>query len=131
LLWTILAGALVAVIIAFVAILSLVIGTLTQPVVTTGDAFMTTLKTGDYTRAYALCTPDLQQELGSVPALSALVDGYRLGEGNWTSRSIRNGVGQLDGSLTYAGGRSGTAHLTLRQVGNDWRIDSFRMNPNP
>jgi hypothetical protein len=100
----------------------------TQPVVTVGDEFMTALKSNSDARAYALCAPDLQQELGSTADLSSLVQGYRPSEWNWDSRSIRNGVGRLSGSYTSVDGKRGTVQLTLDEVGNDWRIVSFSFN---
>ncbi|HKP54019.1 MAG TPA: hypothetical protein VJ183_15380 [Chloroflexia bacterium] len=129
LLWVLGLGLLGTVIAAFVAVLLFVIGTLTQPVVTAGDAFMTALKTGNYAEAYALCTPELQKELGSVSGMATLLEPDQPSQWNWTNRSIRNGVGRLDGSLTYANGKTGTVHLVLNQVGNDWKIVSFRMDP--
>ena len=90
---------------------------------------MSALKTSNDAQAYALCGPDLQKELGGVTGMSALVRDHRPTQWSWSSRSIRNGVGRLDGSFTYSDGKSGEVHITLRQVGNDWRIVSFRMNP--
>ncbi len=130
LLWGFGIGLLISVIIAFVAILFLVLGSLTQPVVTAGDAFMADLKNGDYSLAYALCTPELQQEVGDVPGVTALVQGYQPARWNWTNRSVRNGVGFLDGFLTYTSSKKGQVHLVLHQVSNDWRISSFRMIPD-
>jgi hypothetical protein len=118
-----------AIIAGFVTVLIIVIGTLTQPVVNSGDAFMTALKTSNYAQAYALCTPELQRELGSVSGMETLVGTDQPTQWNWTSRSIRNGVGRLDGSLTYADGKTGTVHIEFTQVGNDWKIVSFRMDP--
>lgn len=129
LLWTLGLGLLVVVIAAFVTILIIVISAFTQPVVTAGDAFMSALKTGNYTQAYALCTPELQKELDSVSGMATLVEPNKPAQWSWSSRSIRNGVGQLDGSLTYADGKTGTVHLVLNQVGGDWKIASFSMNP--
>ena len=130
LLWTMFLGALAAIITLFVLGIVLLTSTLTQPIVSVGDDFMTALKTDNDAHAYALCAPDLQKELGSVTGMSALVQDHRPAQWNWTSRSIRNRVGRLDGSFTSTGGKSGTVHITLRQVGNDWRIVSFRRNPN-
>jgi hypothetical protein len=130
LLWVVGLGSLAAIVVAFIVILLLVLGSALQPVVTAGDNFMTALKTGDYAQAYALCTPDLQKELGSVAGTAALVQGHQPANWNWSSRSVRNGAGYLDGSLTYANGRTGTVHLVLNQVGKDWKIVSFRLNPS-
>lgn len=129
LLWVLGLGLLGAVIAAFVTILLVVLGNLTQPVVTAGDAFMTALKTGNYTQAYALCTPELQKELGNVSGMTTMLESDQPSQWSWTSRSIRNGVGLLDGSITYTDGKAGTVHLVLNQVGSDWKIVSFRMDP--
>lgn len=129
LLWVVGLGLMAAIIAGFVTVLIIVIGTLTQPVVNSGDAFMTALKTSNYAQAYALCTPELQRELGSVSGMETLVGTDQPTQWNWTSRSIRNGVGRLDGSLTYADGKTGTVHIEFTQVGNDWKIVSFRMDP--
>jgi hypothetical protein len=129
LLWGLILGLVLAAGIAFAGILFFVTSALTQPVATSGDAFMTALQTGNYAQAYDLCAPDLQQQLGNVSALATLAGTRQPAQWNWTGRSIRNGVGRLDGSLTYADGTSGTAQLMFRQVDNVWRIVSFRMNP--
>lgn len=130
LLWVLGIGLISLVIITFVAILLLFLGSVTQPVVTAGDAFMADLKNGDYNGAHALCTPELQQEVGGVPGITLLVQGYQPALWDWTSRSVRNGNGFLDGALTYTSGRKGKVHLVLNQVGNNWRISTFRMNPD-
>ena len=98
-----------------------------QPVVGQGDAFLTALQRGQDAAAYALCAPDLQQQLGGVGGLTGLAQGHRPGHWSWSSRSVRNGVGRLDGSLTYADGAPGAVHLQLQQVGGAWRIESFRL----
>jgi len=129
LLWTIAIGGLAAIITAMIVGISMLVGALTQPVVTVGDQFMTSLKSVDDAAAFALIAPDLQAELGSVSGLQTLVRDQRPTQWDWNSRSIRNGVGRLEGSFTYADGRTGTVHIVMRQVGNDWRIVSFSMTP--
>lgn len=129
LLWPLVIALPLVAIAIFVALLLLLINTFTQPVATAGDDFMAALQTGNYTQAYALCSPDLQKELGGAGGLAKLAQGYRPSQWNWTSRSIRNGVGRVDGSLTFTNGKTGTAHLVLQQVGNNWRIVSFNLSP--
>ena len=101
------------------------VSTLVQPIVTVGDGFMTALQANDDAQAYALCAPDLQKELGSVAGLSSLARDQRPAQWSWSTRSIRNGVGRLEGSYTSTSGENGTVQIILRQVGNDWRIISF------
>jgi hypothetical protein len=129
LIWAIALGALAAVIIIGISGIVLLVNALTQPVVDAGDNFMTALKTGNYAQAYDLSSPALQKELGSVARLATLADNYRPARWNWTSRSIRNGVGALYGSMTYADGKPGSVHLQLTQVGNDWKIVAFQLTP--
>jgi hypothetical protein len=109
-------------------LLNLVINPLTQPFATAGDTFMTAVKAGNYQQAYNLCTPDLQKEVGSVSGLEQKVRGNQPAQWNWSNRSNRDGVGYLDGPLTYTDGRKGSGHLTLTQVAGEWKISSFRFS---
>jgi len=120
-------GALAAVIIIGISAIVLLVNALTQPVVTAGDNFMTALKTGNYAQAYDLCTPDLQKEYGGVSGLATSERNKRPVQWKWTSRSIRNGVGYLDGTVTYAIGKPIMVYLELTQVGNDWKVDSVTL----
>ncbi|MEO6458008.1 MAG: hypothetical protein ABIO92_07010 [Chloroflexia bacterium] len=127
LMWTIPLGALAGVAVIVLGIVFLTFS-LIQPIVDVGDGFMTALKTNNDAQAYALCAPDLQNKLGSVTGMSALVQDYRPAQWSWNTRSIRNGVGRLGGSFTSTDGKSGTVQITLRQVGDNWGIVSFRLN---
>jgi len=129
LIWIVVLGALAAVIIIGISAIVLLVNALTQPVVTAGDNFMTALKTGNYAQAYDLCSPGLQKKLGSVSGLATVEQNRRPAQWNWTGRSIRNGVGELDGTMPYADGEPGTVQLLLTQVGNDWKIDGFYITP--
>ena len=91
---------------------------------------MSALKTGNYADAYALCTPDLQKQLGSASRIASLSQNHRPAQWSWSSRSVRNGVGYLDGPFTYTDGKAGNAHLVLHQVGKDWKLSSFNLNMN-
>ena len=108
---------------------TLVINPLTQPVVTTGDSFLTALRVDNYDQAYSLCMPELQHEVGGAGGLEKMFKTNEPAQWNWTSRSIRNGAGYLGGSLTFADGTKGTVQLTLTQVGNKWKIVSFSIDP--
>ncbi len=113
---------------AFIAILVTVVFSLTQPVVDRGDAFMGALRGGNFEQAYSLSTPSLQQELGSAQGLAARIGTYRPTEWSWSQRSIRNGVGRVEGSATYQDGRRGTARLVFFEVDDEWRVASFALN---
>jgi hypothetical protein len=99
-----------------------------SPLVDSGDAFMTALRSNGDTRAYALSTPALRRALGSAEGMAARIGAYRPAEWSWSTRSIRNGVGRLRGSVSYRGGNQGSVRLQLDQVDGQWRVSSFQFN---
>jgi hypothetical protein len=101
---------------------------LTQPVVDVADAFMGALRDGDNNRAFQIAAPPLQRELGSAEQLGASIGAYRPQDWSWSSRSIRNDRGNVSGSVTYQGGRTGTAQIRMSQVDGEWRVTAYRLN---
>lgn len=108
--------------------LYLILSTALGPLVQSGDDFMGGLANGQYERAYALTTPALRQQVGDAAGLERAVGAYRPREWSWSQRSIRNGLGRLEGSVSYNGGRTGTARLNLLQVDGQWRVEGFSLN---
>ena len=106
------------------AILSVALG----PMVQGGDDFMGGLRDGQFDRAYALTTPALQREVGDAAGMGRSIGIYQPADWSWSQRSVRNGVGRLEGAVTYRGGRSGRARLQLRQVDGQWRVDAYSLN---
>lgn len=98
------------------------------PVIDAGDAFMGALRDRNDTQAYAAAAPELQQRLGSVVGLTVTMDTYRPSQWSWSTRSVRNGVGELSGNVTYQSGNRGTAELRLNKVDGSWRVVAFRFN---
>lgn len=98
------------------------------PLVQSGDDFMRGLADSQYERSYALTTPALRQQVGDAAGLERAVGAYRPQEWSWSQRSIKNGAGRLQGSVTYVGGRAGTARLNLLQVDGQWRVEGFSLN---
>ena len=121
--------AIVASVALFVAVLWFSVSALTRPVVDAGDNFMAALKQGDFPRAYALATPELQRELGSPDDFAGLAGRGRPADWGWSSRSIRNSTGRVSGAYTALDGRRGRAELVLRKVDGAWRITAFRFSP--
>ena len=107
-----------------VFILSRVLG----PLVDSGNRFMGALGDGDFPRAHALATPALQQQVGDPQSWGATIGRYQPAEWSWSQRSVRNGIGRLEGSVTYRGGLAGRARLQLRQVDGQWRVASYSLN---
>ena len=83
---------------------------------------MGAVRDGDFQQAYSLSSPALQRELGDAQRMGANVGNYRPSEWSWSQRSISNGIGRLEGSVTYSGGNSGRARLELHhRVDGEWR----------
>jgi len=101
----------------------------TQPIAEAGDEFMTALKNEDYTRAYSLCTPALQQELKNPQGLANIIRNGRVLPTRWSysSRNVSGDQGELEGTVTFVGNREGTLELVLAQVGGTWKIAGFHL----
>lgn len=126
--WQIIALALFGTAIMGGGIFALVM-TLTRPVVTASDAFMTALKDGDFESAFEMGTPELRAELGNADRLGAMFAATRPVSWSWSTRRIRNGTGSVSGSVVYGSGRDGDVAIFLLPEGDNWRISGFRMNP--
>ena len=98
------------------------------PLVDSGDRFMGALRDGNFAAAHALATPELQREVGDPQGWGATIGRYQPAEWSWSQRSVRNGVGRLEGSVTYRGGNNGRALLRLQQVNGEWRVAAYSLN---
>jgi hypothetical protein len=98
------------------------------PMVQSGDDFMAALRDRQFDRAYALTTPALQREVGDAARMGGSIGAYQPAEWSWSQRSVRNGVGRLEGAVTYSGGRSGRARLQLQKVDGQWRVEAYSLN---
>ena len=114
--------------VVFGVALFFILKTALGPVVDAGDAFLGALRDRNDSQAYAAAAPDLQQRLGSVGGLTVTVDNYRPSQWSWSTRSVRNGIGDLSGNVTYQGGNRGTAELRLSKIDGIWRVTAFRFN---
>jgi hypothetical protein len=108
--------------------LYLILSSALGPMVQSGDDFMGGLRDRQFDRAYALATPALQREIGNAASMAQSIGAYQPAEWSWSQRSVRNGVGRLEGSVTYSGGRSGHVRLQLQQVDGQWRVEVYSLN---
>jgi hypothetical protein len=108
--------------------LYLILSATLGPLVRSGDDFMGGLRDRQFDRAYALATPALQREVGDPDSMGVSIGAYRPVEWSWSQRSVRNGVGRLEGAVTYGGGRSGHVRLQLQQVDGQWRVEAYSLN---
>lgn len=113
---------------AFGLILFFILSRALGPLVESGDQFMGALRDGDFQRAYSLSTPALQREIGDARRMGPNLGTYQPVEWSWSGRSIRNGIGQLQGSVTYRGGEGGRARLELHKIDGQWRVAAYRLN---
>jgi hypothetical protein len=105
-------------------------GAVTQPVADVGDGFMNALKESNYQKAFALCSPALQRELGGNAAgLERLIKNGGVEPTAWTfsSRNIQNNEAQLSGTATFTGNRQGTVRITLNQINGEWKVVDFNL----
>ncbi len=101
----------------------------TQPSADVGEKFMAALRDADYTAAYNLMHPALQQKIGQVADLQQMIEGGNVQPTKWSfnSRSTSGDEGQLDGSVSFSGNRQGVVHLDLAKSGNDWKVIGFNL----
>ncbi len=100
---------------------------LTAPAAEQADAFMQALQHSDYASAYSLCTPALQQELGSPDALRMMIENGQVQPKSWkfTTRNVENDVATLEGS--FVSSQAGRLKLELHKIGADWKVNMFNM----
>ncbi|MCA1554415.1 MAG: hypothetical protein LC737_08555, partial [Chloroflexi bacterium] len=97
--------------------------------------FMNKLKAGDWSGAYALCTPTLQKELASAQALGKKITDGKAQPTSWSFEDYStitptSSDAQIDGSASFSGNRTGTLRLVLDRVGaNQWKISGFNLQP--
>jgi hypothetical protein len=94
----------------------------TQPVADAGEAYLTALRDGNYSRAYDLSSSALQQEAGDAEGLQAALGSKQLSGWSFTSRNISNNQGSLAGTTTYTNGETGTVEMALTQESNAWKV---------
>ena len=90
------------------------------------DAFFTAIAKQDYPAAIQLTTADFQAST-SAEQLQAFAEengltGYR--EASWSSRSIENDTGALEGTLTLADGGSIPVTVQLVKGADGWRVQN-------
>lgn len=107
--------------IGFFAIFGLALNA-TQPVADAGQTYMTALSNGDYSKAFDLSAPSLQQEAGNAQGLQTALSSKQPVSWNFTSRNVNNDQGELQGTDTYKDGTTGTVDLVLSKIGNDWKV---------
>ncbi len=104
-----------------------VINTATQPVVDAGDAYMTALRDGNYTQAFNLSAPALQQQVTDAAGLQTALSSKQPTSWSWNSKSVNNDQGALSGTTSYKDGTTGTVDVALSKIGNDWKVTGISL----
>lgn len=99
----------------------------TQPVANAGDAYMAALRDGDFSKAYDMSAPALQQEVGDAEGLQTALSARQIASWSFTSRNISNNQGSLSGTATYTNGDTGPVEMSLIQVGNEWKVAGINL----
>jgi hypothetical protein len=101
---------------------------LTAPAANQGEAFMQALKAGNFEGAYMLCDTSLQQEIGGIAQMEQSIAQTGMKPKSWifTSRNVKNDIATLEG--TFVSSQEGTLKITLRKVGDTWKITSYSFN---
>lgn len=95
------------------------------------DRFFSRIAAGDYAGAIALTTSDFQAQTDAV-GLETLargngMDGYR--SARWSTRSIENHLGRLEGTLMLADGSTMLIALQLVKSDGEWLVHGLRKSP--
>lgn len=114
--------------IAFVMVAAGVAFWATSDLPKAADGFFSKIAAGDYDGAMTMTTPDFRASTDRQ-ALEAFVrsqgiDGYR--SASWSSRSIENNLGKLEGNLNVADGGLIPITVQLVKADGEWRIQNLR-----
>lgn len=104
---------------------------LTQAPADQGEHFLKLVSQSDYAGAYALCTTELQQELGDASGLEKLITSNNSQPTKWSikNRSVSGNQADLGGEATFTSGRDGTFVLVLVNVNNTWKVHGIQLTP--
>jgi hypothetical protein len=116
-----------AVIVAFVGLFALV-WRLTAGLATTADQFFLALKAQDFEKARTYLAEDFraatsEQELRDFVTRSALTN---YASASWSSRSIENSTGTLEGVVETVSGGSIPMNISLVREQSEWKIYTLR-----
>jgi hypothetical protein len=93
------------------------------------NQFLTLLRDGRYAAAYALCTPELQEELGDVDGLQSFIEDNDVQPARWsiTDRTVEADQATFDGEVTLVRNRPGTVSVVLDKAGEKWLVSGLHL----
>ena len=110
-----------------IAMLVSTVAFLTSGIVSSADGFFTEIANENYGAAHGFLSETLQKDV-SVEQLRTVSEQNNWTEfesAYWNNRSINNGTGELDGSLTTNTGGTIPISMTFVKENSDWKIAFF------
>src|SRR5882724_3977333 len=92
------------------------------PIAEAGDAFMKTMKSTDHTASFAMLAAPLQKEIGGEQGWDKFAEPRVPKEWKFSSKSISNGEGKLEGAADFENGQHLDMRLTLVKEGAAWKV---------
>lgn len=118
-------GCVAAVIVAIVGL----VWYATSGMTAAADKFFATARNGEPAEVYAMTSAELHNATSSEQ-LASFIQANRfdqVAETSWSSRSIKNGLGSLEGSLTLDDGGVIPLSLQLVKEGGDWKVSFIEL----
>ncbi len=115
-----------------VAVIAAIIGVVfyaTSGMTGAADRFFEIARGGEQAEMYALTSAELRNST-SAEQLAGFIKANRfdqVAETSWSSRSIENGLGSLEGALTLDDGGVVPLSLQLVEEGGDWKISFIKL----
>lgn len=104
----------------------------TAPLTKQADAFFETLAAGDTTTAYEDMTTDQFREYSTYEDFEVIVVELRLNEYEssfWSSRSIEDGLGVLNGTISLTDNTEYTAEVQFYKEEGRWKVQYLHVVP--
>ena len=92
------------------------------PMADTGESLMKAMKASDNAASYHLLGSALQKEIGGEQGWAAFAKPRVPTQWNFSNKSIENGQGKLEGTVSFANGQNLNVVLVLIKESSDWRI---------
>lgn len=91
-----------------------------------GEAFMSSLSTGDTAASWDMLSSDLQAEIGDQAAWTDTVSGLNYTDWSFSNTQIENNQAQLDGETKFDGDTY-TLMLVFDKVNDAWLVSGFNI----
>jgi len=100
---------------------------------TAAGTFVQTLQSGNWTAAYALCTPTLQRQLGNPAALGQAIAAAKSQPASALTVGDVSPINSSDTSASVNGtarfnNKTGAVLIDLERIGTDWKVNGFSLN---